>query len=396
MKKVNIAILGAGNGGLALAGFLAWRGYKTRLFNRSRSRLTELIENPVIKLQGLFQGTGRLEHVSDNIAEVVNGAQVIIVVTPANGHRFMAEILARHLVPDQLILLSPGRTGGCLEFKNILDRNSVQAEVILAETQTFLFASRSLLNRTSHIFGAKRVIEAAVLPAEKTERVAEILHPIFPQFVFTDNILKTGLDNIGAIFHPAPTLLNMAWIESTGGKFNYYQEGISRSVAKVLAQMDNERMKVAEAFGIKPVSAEEWLRISYGAEGETLYELLQANEYYHGIRAPIGLNHRYITEDVPMSLVPISSLAGLVDVDTPTIDLIINLASLVDGIEYKKTGRNLKRLGLEGLSIDEIYNLVNWGNISGTENVVNYQWKFRSKENQLIRGKDVEDGALSE
>ncbi|MGM0419415.1 MAG: NAD/NADP octopine/nopaline dehydrogenase family protein [Bacillota bacterium] len=396
MKKVNIAILGAGNGGLALAGFLAWRGYKTKLFNRSENRLTELIENPVIKLQGLFQGEGRLEHVSTNIAEVIDGADVIIIVTPANGHEFMAELLAEHLVPGQVILLSPGRTGGCLEFKNILNKNSVQTEVILAETQTFLFASRSLLNRTSHIFGAKRIVEAAVFPAEKTEKVAEMLHPIFPQFVFTDNILKTGLDNIGAIFHPAPTLLNMAWIESTGGKFNYYQEGISQSVAKVLAQMDNERMKVAEAFGIKPVSAEEWLRISYGAEGETLYELLQANEYYHGIRAPIGLNHRYITEDVPMSLVPISSLAKLVNIETSTIDLIINLASLVGGVDYRSTGRNLKRLGLEGLSIDEIYNLVNWGNILGEDNVVNYQWKFRQKENKLIREKGIEDGVLNE
>ena len=46
----------------------------------------------------------------------------------------------------------------------------------------------------------------------------------------------TGLNNMGAIFHPALTLLNAARIESTGGEFQFYIDGVSPSVARVSSQ----------------------------------------------------------------------------------------------------------------------------------------------------------------
>lgn len=50
----------------------------------------------------------------------------------------------------------------------------------------------------------------AALPAACTPMVLNLLHPVYPQFVDGVNVLNTGLDNMGAIFHPALTLLNAA------------------------------------------------------------------------------------------------------------------------------------------------------------------------------------------
>ena len=76
------------------------------------------------------------------------------------------------------------------------------------------------------------------------------------------------LNNIGAVFHPAPTILNSARIETTGGNFEYYIEGISPAVAKTIEKIDNERLEVAAALGVDVDSALEWLKYTYGAEGK--------------------------------------------------------------------------------------------------------------------------------
>lgn len=120
-------------------------------------------------------------------------------------------------------------------------------------------------------------------------------------------------------------------------------------------------MEVAYAFGLDPLSAKEWLRLSYGIKGKTLYELIQNNRQYQGILAPGTINHRYIFEDVPMSLVPIASLARVCNIETPTIDMVINMANIVYQKDFWAEGRTVKTLGLEGLSSKEILELVNKG-----------------------------------
>ncbi len=59
-----------------------------------------------------------------------------------------------------------------------------------------------------------------------------------------------------------------------------------------------------------------------------------------------------------MSLVPISSLGQMLGVPTPAIDHIIGLASLLHHCDYRAQGRTVERLGLAGMSIQEIRHYV--------------------------------------
>lgn len=68
-------------------------------------------------------------------------------------------------------------------------------------------------------------------------------------------------------------------------------------------------------------------------------------------------NIRYITEDVPMSIVPIAEFGRVFGVKTTATDALIDLANVIFKIDFRKTGRNLKRLGLENLTLDEIRNV---------------------------------------
>lgn len=361
-KKVrNFAVLGAGNGGQALAAYLALQGYKVNLFNRSLERIKTIKKLNGIHLCGLFEGFGNLNKITTDIGEAIADSEVIMVVTPAIAHKYLAQILSPYLKNGQIVILNPGRTGGALEFYNTLQKNKCQAEVVISEAQTFLYASRVIKPGWVKIMGVKNKVSIAALPATKTREVIEKIIPVFPQFTPVENILKTSLDNIGAIFHPAPALLNMAWIESTSGAFTYYHNGITASVAKVLEKIDQERMAVTFALGIEPTSAKDWLRMSYGVQGNSLYQLLQNNRQYTDIDAPATIKNRYIFEDVPMSLVPIASIGEMLSIDTPTIDMIVNLANIIHETNYWEVGRTAKSLGLKGLSISEIKRLVNKG-----------------------------------
>lgn len=361
--KSRFCVLGAGHGGMAMAGHLALMGFEASLYNRSPERIEPIrllggIE--VVPPEGadMPRGVGTLRVVTNDIAEALAEADILMVAVPATAHVFMAEQCAPHLRDGQIVVLNPGRTGGALEFGRVLREKQVAADVIVAEAQTFIYACRCVNPAQVQIFRVKNTIPVAALPAYRTPEVIAALRPAFPQFVPGDNVIKTSLDNIGAIFHPAVTVLNSARIESTHGDFEYYIDGVTPSVASILEAMDQERVAVAAAMGFQSITARQWLYMAYDAAGPTLHQAMQANPGYYGIKGPHHLNHRYLHEDVPMSLVPIASLGEMLDVPTPTIRACIHLAALLTGRDYWAEGRTAQRLGLAGLSLKQIREFV--------------------------------------
>lgn len=348
-----IAVLGAGHGGMAMAGHLALMGYRVNLFNRSEDRLWGVRAVGGIELTGDIVGFGKLEMATTSMAEALAEANLIMVVVPAYGHRWIAEQAAPYLKDGHIIVLHPGRTFGALEFRQVLTSAGVTADVVVAEAQTFIYASRVIGPAQAKIFGIKRSIPVASIRSHLIPVVMNQLRRFYPQFVPGDNIFKTSLDNIGSIFHPAICLLNSGWIEDNAD-FEFYHQGSTESVSRVLEAVDRERIAVAEALGIHIYAALQWFYMAYGTTGETLYDAIQHNNSYRGILAPRSLKVRYIEEDVPFSLVPIASMGQQLVVPTPTINSLIHLASVVNGKDYWKEGRTVQRLGIEGMSLREL------------------------------------------
>ena len=70
--------------------------------------------------------------------------------------------------------------------------------------------------------------------------------------------------------------------------------------------------------------------------------------------APRTLKMRYIEEDVPCSLVPISSVGKMFKIPTPTIDSLIHLASILNNTDYYSNGRTAERLGIHKMNLREM------------------------------------------
>ncbi|KPU46082.1 opine dehydrogenase [Oxobacter pfennigii] len=369
-KSLNYAVIGAGNGGQAMAAHLALCGHNVRLYNRSITKIKKIQEQRGIYLTGKEEGFGRLSSMTDNIKEAIENADVIMVTIPASGHREIANLCHPYLKDGQIIVLNPGRTGGALEFLNIIKQKAPNKNIIISEAQTFVYACRAETAGVVKIFSIKNQVSLASIPSYMTKYVVDTIKDAYPQFIPADNVLETSLNNIGAIFHPCPTLLNCGRIESTNGDFEYYLEGITPTVSKILEQMDSERVKVAHALGVKTVTALKWLEVTYGSKGESLHEAIQNTSGYMGIKAPSSMDTRYIFEDIPESLVPISAIGATVGIRTPIIDSIINLACTAHGENYFAAGRNVRNLGIEGLTVSELMELATFGIVERPREVV--------------------------
>lgn len=349
-----------------MAAHLALMGFETTLYNRTPAHVEAIRQRRGIELEGGETGPhgfGQLARVTSDMREALDHCDVAMVVIPSSAHAEVARVMAPYLHDGQIIILHPGRTCGAIEVAKVLCDERCRADVTIAEAETFIYASRSDGPAQARIFRIKEAVPLAALPANRTGDVLGVLRDAFPQYIDGGNVLRTGLNNMGAIFHPALTLLNAGRIESTRGDFQFYIDGVTPSVVRVLEVFDRERVTVAAALGIRARTAQEWLLMAYNAAGDSLYEAIQNQPGYYGIKAPPTLHHRYIFEDVPMSLVPIAALGQRYGVAVPGIDSIIRLAYIIHRTDYWRRGRTLEKLGIANLSVSELTRYVEEGTL---------------------------------
>jgi opine dehydrogenase len=348
------AVLGLGSGGQALAAILKHKDHGIRLWNRSPGKLQAIRDNNGIDVNGQMMFRVSIDKLTANVSDATENAKIIFVVVPASAHRDIADFVAPHIKRDQAIILNPGRTAGCLDFRNALLNGGCNDLPIILETQSLFCACRSDRPGNVNIISFKRDNTISCTPKARFGEVKNDLMSIYDNLIFAPSVLHTSMENIGAILHPAPVLLNTGWIESRDVFFPHYYYGISKSIAGFLEKMDLERLEVAQKYGIEVRSVKQWHEDNYGTIGSNLFETLQKNSAYASIDAPRVLTHRYITEDIPTGLVPISELGRAAGIKTPLIDMIIDLGSDLLEMDFRKKGRNLRSLGLEGKSINEI------------------------------------------
>lgn len=348
-----VSIIGTGNGGQAIAGWLAMQGNKVSLYGRNEKTVEDLNTHKVIKLTGALSGEGHLAEVTTDIHKSVIGADVIMVVTTANAHASIARQIAGDLKDGQVIILNPGRTGGALEFKRALEAAGCPARVYVAEAQTLVYACRLVENGVVNIIGVKDKVLLSAVPSSDTDYVLSKITPVYPCFCAAENVLRTSLENIGAMFHPCVLLFNAATIERHD-VFWFYRD-MTPEIANFIEEFDKERLAVGEAYGIDLLSVNEWISYAYPAtQGTTLCEKMRNNPAYHDIKSPSTIFTRQLTEDIPTGVLPIMELGEAAGVEVPLLRSMVDICSRLLRIDFRKDGRTLEHLGLAGKSKDEI------------------------------------------
>lgn len=361
------AVVGGGNTAFGLAATLKIRGFEVALLEAPEfaASLAPVHAAGGIKLRGVVgEGLARVDEVTTDPARALDGAAAVFLAVPAYGHARMAELILPELKGNQLLALTPGNAGGALEFARLLKALPESRRPLLAEASSCLFACKKDGPDGVWIRGLKQGLPVAALPATRTEEVLQILHVPFPEFGPARDVLETSLTNVNHVTHPPGVLLNLGRVELGTADWFFYADGLSPSVCRVMEQVDAERVEVVRRLGLPPKTLLEWLIQFYGHQGmkgDTLFEAFNATPVHGPAKGPRSVGHRYVTEDIPYGLVSIASIGHELGVKTPAIDAMVALAGMVSGRDWWADGRTAAKMGLAGLSAEEMVRLVAGG-----------------------------------
>ena len=354
-----VTVLGAGAGGCAVAHRFAEQGFKVSLYDVDEERIRGIRERGGVEARGEIEGFQEVEAYA-KLSEALRAVDFAVAVVPRYAHQSLAEALAPHLRGRPIILL-PESTFGALHVAKTL-REGGERRSAVGGTPTLPYAARLIEPGVVDVYLIVKTLLFAAFPASRTDELMELLEGVYPQVVRAESILETSLNNGNPVTHPAPALLNAARIEA-GEDFLFYREGITPSIAWINQRVDEERLSLCRALGLREIGVIERLRMLGYIDFETdnLYEAYVGSRPFSRIKAPKTLQHRYITEDIPYGLVSYASLGDLLDVETPTMDTLINLASLLMNVDYWAEGVTMRELGLEGLTVEELREFVEVG-----------------------------------
>ena len=363
--KTKVCVLGAGHGGSAMAAHLTLLGFEVTVCSLFGRELDPIEEAGGVELVGEeVQGFAKYARIERSLDRAVAGQDLIMIAAPGVAHRVYGTLLAPMLADGQAVVLNPGRTGGALEFAQMLTRFACAAEIVLGEVQTFVYAAESRGPASVEILNEKFRVRAAALPATENDRLLGVLQrPLSadgggrerPRDVDQQRRRRRPSDHDAA---------QQPRARGAGGgrRPALLQEPGDADDREPRHGADGcrEDRRRARARALRLWSVERWYQESYHVTGEGLWDSLMRNPYYEGFHASshlLGYNH--VLDEIPNSLVPVSELGAALGVPTPTIDAIVDLACAMCRIDFRKHGRTLEVLGLDGMTADEILHYVN-------------------------------------
>jgi opine dehydrogenase len=340
-----------------MAADLTLRGYNVNLYEHPsfKENFKATLETGIVKLSGIGPtGTAKINKVTTDMGEALRGVDIINVVIPATGHELFFNEMLPCLEEGQIVVVWAGDFGS-LRLAELLRKNCPEKKIIIAETNTLPYGTRLKSPGEVELLLTAPMVTIAGLPSTDTDYVLGRLKEIWPVLVATDNVIVAALSNPNPICHPPGSLLNTGRIQYSKGNFYMYKEGITEATARVIKAVYQETSDLAKALGYQVIQYEERdFRTTCSIMGVAFQAPFDTLGLIGSILGPKSIYDRYITEDLPCGLVPMSQLGAKLGVPTPVIDSIINIGGVVCDENFWLTGRTLDTLGIVEMSKEEL------------------------------------------
>lgn len=348
---MDIAIIGAGNSGCALAADYSARGHRVKLIKSSQSihddNFNYLLENGgEMTLDEFGRRTVCKIHTVTRDLDQVRDCAVVILCLQTGWHRPVLERLVPRLSPGQLLLINPGY----LSTAYVLSMDPPPG-LIIAETESTFIDGRIIAPGKFRV-GFRNVRNpVGIYPRALKERGIALLERLGSPFTYLESVAEAALHNPNMIVHTVGAVMSIPRIEATGGDYCMYHEVFTPSVWKILEALDGEKIGILRRLGYAPLSYVEACKHRNSLDDES-----DAREVFFAYAAmptrakgPVNVRSRYITEDVPQGLVLMESVGRSLGMETPVCSALIELASAALGEDMRLHGRSLEALGLENV-----------------------------------------------
>ena len=254
---MRVAVLGAGNGGVASAFDFAQHGHEVSLYAPSQysDNIVAIAEAGGISASGDLEGFAPIRYAGNDAAEAMAGAELVLVVGPAYATESQGVDAGPHLTEDMAVLVCPGSCAGAIAFKRAAGLALGDERIVIGETHTLPYAVRVTEPGVVNVFLKLTTdVYLAALPRAGTDRLYDLVHDVWPAVEKAESVFQTTLQNGNPVIHPAVTLLNAGLLERTGGDFLFYEEGVTEGVGRLIEAVDNERLALAAALGVTVLS----------------------------------------------------------------------------------------------------------------------------------------------
>ncbi|HHX13204.1 MAG TPA: NAD(P)-binding domain-containing protein [Clostridiales bacterium] len=346
---MKVTIVGAGNGGSAMAADLSLKGHTVTLFKTSDKGNNEhfktlIDQNGAIllhDLDGVHQT--RIHKVTTSITEAFSeNPRVVVIFIKTNYHESVIKRISPYLKDNQVILLEPGYLSTVYFDKYCPDKN-----LMIAEAESSPLDCRIVKPGEVKILFKNERNPIGIYPSSCKQEAESILKELDYQFVLLDSVIEAALHNPNLIVHTIGAIMSIPRIEYTDGDYSMYREVFTPSIWNLVEKLDAEKMAVLDRLGHKKLPYVEACKfrnskdLSIDAK-EVFYDYAQNN-------SPMGptiSDSRYITEDVPEGLVLLESLGEYLNIKTPVCTALIDIASACLDTEFRNIGRTLERFGV--------------------------------------------------
>jgi len=349
---MRIAVLGAGNGGCAVATDLCIRGqHDVTLVKTSNSMHNEnfahLLENDgkiALWEAGETRYT-RIPHITTDLS-VITECDVIIVYIQTKYHEPLIERIIPYLKADQIVLFNPGYLSTAYMLKH-----NVPEGVIIAEAESSFIDCR--IAEPGLIRAGFRNVRnpIGIYPAARKAEAIEKLDQLGFPFVYLSSVIEAALHNPNLIVHTVGAIMSIPRIEKTKGEYCMYHEVFTPSVWRILEQLDSEKMDVLEKLGFERLPYVEACKFRNSLDDDR--DAKEVFFWYAAMptraKGPIVVDSRYISEDVPQGLVMLEALGKQLNIATPITTALIELATSALGRDMRAEGRSPDKLGQENI-----------------------------------------------
>ena len=403
LKDMPIAVLGGGAVGKSCAADMKLAGKEVRLYDMmpfAKNTLANL-EKTGILLDGVqrnlycFERSGRayLDMVSSDMGKVVKGAGLIVIAAPAMAHEPFFRELIPHLEDGQVIHIFTDNYGTLL-LRKMMREMGCTKQVIVGGWSSAPYGTRieSVGKFTFPHVGVKYraiTLRGASLPMSDIDAFMESSRylPCIDAVTYGNGpeagntVLDTGFANINPVIHVPATILVVSTMENWGvifggydkNSYSMYCHGLCPSICEVQYQFFEEEKALAKEIGVgtpqyayesffsrRSVLTQEYMGLDKDGKDNVIFPLDQPSD--EGNTGPNSINHRYLTEDVPVGCKIYHDLGVQYGVPTPVIDSMIVLAGSMHKKSFFETSKyNLAYLGIDNMPKEELLAYLNEG-----------------------------------